>query len=165
MTTVAITEATRAERAARWVRIACIVGAVTDAGAAVQMLSPRVFAFAYRPHALPAREDYVYAMGMGASLMLGWTALLLWAALRPLECRGVLLLTVVPVIAGLVANEIVAVANGFLPLGPLVPIWILQFVLSALFAFSYGMAERAVRSRQVAPSRDSPGRFESPPIP
>ena len=32
--------------------------------------------------------DYRYAMGMGASLMLGWTALLIWADRKPIERRG-----------------------------------------------------------------------------
>jgi hypothetical protein len=135
------------KRATRWVRIACIAGAVTDAGAAVQMLSRRVFEFAYRPNTFPAWADYAFAMRMGASLMVGWTALLVWTALRPIERRGVLLLTVVPVIVGLVTNEIVAVANGFLPVGPLIPIWTLQIVLSALFLFSYRLAEHAARAR------------------
>jgi hypothetical protein len=124
-------------RAARWVRTACWIGAITDAGAALQMLFPQVFAFAYRPNAFRPGPEYAFAMGMGASLMIGWTALLLWAARRPLERSGVLPLTVVPVIVGLVLNEIAGVAHGFVPLGPLVPVFVLQLALSALFLASY----------------------------
>ena len=82
-------------------------------------------------------------MGMGASLMLGWTALLLWADRKPLARKGVLLLTVFPVIAGLAANEAHAVANGFLPLSAVLPIWALQAALSTLFLVSYWRAGKA----------------------
>lgn len=130
------------ERAARWVRVACWIGAITDAGAAVQMLFPNIFAFAYRPNDFRPGPDYRFAMGMGASLMVGWTALLVWASRRPIERRGVLLLTVVPVVVGLVINEIIGVADGFLPMGPLAPVWVLQLVLSVLFLISHAMAGR-----------------------
>ena len=51
---------------------------------------------------------------MGAALMFGWTALLLWADRAPVERRDVLLLTVFPVVVGLAVNEAAAVATGFL---------------------------------------------------
>jgi hypothetical protein len=130
-------------RATRWLRAACWIGALTDAGAAIQMLFPQVFAFAYRPNAFHPGPEYAFAMGMGASLMIGWTALLLWAARRPIERSGVLLLTVVPVIVGLVLNEIAAIARGFVPIAPLVPVFVLQLALSALFLTSYRMAARS----------------------
>jgi len=44
-------------------------------------------------------------MRTGAPLMAGWTVLLLWADRQPLERRGVLPITVLPVIAGLMAND------------------------------------------------------------
>jgi hypothetical protein len=137
-------------RAVRWVRTACWIGAITDAGAAVQMLFPQVFAFAYRPNAFRPGPEYAFAMGMGASLMLGWTALLLWAARRPIERSGVLPLTVVPVIVGLVLNEIAGVARGFVPLGPLVLVFVLQLTLGALFLASYGFGVRSERAHQSA---------------
>jgi hypothetical protein len=84
-------------------------------------------------------------MGMGASLMLGWTALLLWADRKPLARRGVLLLTVVPVIAGLAANELWGVWTGFLPLAPVGLVWGLQVMLASLFLASYWRAHRLVR--------------------
>ena len=87
--------------------------------------------------------DYRYAMGMGASLMVGWTALLLWADRRPMERKGVLPLTVLPVIAGLAANQARGVLAGFLPLAAVLPVWALQLGLCALFLSSYRRARRA----------------------
>ena len=115
-------------------RTAFVAGAVTDAGALVPMM--------LRPAArlLWGFDDpsgaYRFAMGYGASLMLGWTLLLVWASRRPLERRFVALLTVV-VIYGLMATEIVAVASGELPAWRMVPTWCLQAALLGLFAGAY----------------------------
>jgi hypothetical protein len=113
------------------------LGAATDAVAAAQMPHPPLFGFGMGLPGFNPGADYRYAMGMGASLMLGWTALLLWADRKLVERKGVLLLTVFPVIAGLAANEAYAVAIGFLPLSAVLPIWALQAALSALFLTSY----------------------------
>ncbi|MGB5810961.1 MAG: hypothetical protein WBG86_10560 [Polyangiales bacterium] len=75
-------------------------------------------------------------MGYGASLMLGWTVLLLWAYQRPVERSAVAALTVL-VIGGLVVTEVVAVGLGYLEAWRMIPTWILQAVLFALFASAY----------------------------
>jgi len=88
--------------------------------------------------------SYVFAMGYGASLMLGWTLLLLWAYQRPLERRAVALLTLV-VIAGLVATEVVVVARGDLDPLRMMPTWMIQAVLAGLFGKGYfGSSHRPV---------------------
>jgi len=131
------------DNAVRWLRRSYWTGAGLDLLAALNMLFPGVFAaIDARPGFHPG-ADYRYAMGMGAPLMLGWTVLLLWADRKPIERKGVLPITLVPVVLGLVANEIAAVAGGFMPLAATVPIWVLQALLTALFAFSYWNASRA----------------------
>src|SRR5208283_903577 len=120
-------------REVRQLRIAYWIGAIVDAAAGVQMLSPRLFAFGMGLGDFRPGPDFAFAMGMGAALMFGWTALLLWADRAPIERRGVLALTVVPVIAGLALNEVVAVRSGFLSPTAVAPIWALQVVLAALF--------------------------------
>ena len=101
------------------------------------MLSPRLFAATNRLPDFHPGIEYRYAMGMGASLMLGWTALLLWADRKPVERKGVLLITLLPVVLGLVLNEIVAVRAGFLSPLMTLPVWIVQGIITALFVFSY----------------------------
>jgi hypothetical protein len=72
-------------------------------------------------------------MGYGASLMLGWTALLIWAYQKPLERKVVAALTVL-VIYSLVLTEIVAVLLGHLAVWRMLPTWFLQTVLLGLYA-------------------------------
>lgn len=132
--------------AVRWLRRCYRAGALLDALAAASMLSPRLFAATNALADFRPGEDYRYAMGMGASLMIGWTVLLLWADRRPLERRGVLPITLCPVVAGLVLNEIVAVRRGFLPLATTAPIWLVQAILTVAFLVAYARAERAAPS-------------------
>ena len=125
----------------RLLRTAFLAGAVTDALALFPMLVPPLAALLW------GFEDvsgaYRFAMGYGASLMLGWTVLLLWAYQRPLERRFVAALTVL-VIYGLVTTEVVAVVTGRLALWRMVPTWGLQATLLALFAsgFHYATLQR-----------------------
>ena len=74
--------------------------------------------------------------------MFGWTALLLWADRAPIERRGVLVLTVFPVIAGLALNEIAAVRSGFLSLLAVAPTWVLQLALAILFLTAWRCSNR-----------------------
>jgi hypothetical protein len=115
-------------------RIAFLAGAVTDALAVLPMLVPTL------ARTLWGFDDdsgaYRFAMGYGASLMLGWTGLLIWAYQRPLERSFVAALTVF-VIYGLVLTEVVAVLSGQLEAWRMVPTWCLQAFLLALFASGF----------------------------
>jgi hypothetical protein len=69
--------------------------------------------------------------------MFGWTALLLWADRKPIERRGILLITIFPVIAGLAATTALGVYRDYIPFGGAIPIWVLQGSLTVLFATAY----------------------------
>jgi hypothetical protein len=138
------------DRTVRRLRIAYWIGAIVDAAAGVQMLSPRLSAFMMRLADFRPGPDTRYAVGMGAALMFGWAALLVWADRAPIERRDILALTVVPVIAGLALNEIAAVRSGFLPLLAVAPVCALQVVLAALFLTSWRAANRAAAVRAAA---------------
>lgn len=123
-----------ADRQIQLLRAAFLAGALTDALAVIPMLSPAT------AHLILGFEDvsvpYRFAMGYGASLMAGWTALLLWAYQQPVERAFVAVLTIL-VIAGLVATETVAVLFGALPASRMILTWILQAILLGLFACAY----------------------------
>lgn len=118
----------------RLLRRAFLVGAITDALALIPMLFPPMASLLWGFHDVSG--SYRFAMGYGATLMLGWTVLLLWAYQRPIERRFVAALTVV-VIYGLVATEVSAVASGDLAVWRMAPTWCLQAVLLVLFASAY----------------------------
>ena len=131
------------KRAVSWLRLSYRLGALVDLAAGLMMLFPALFAFMNRPAAFQPGLDYRYAMGMGAPLMFGWAALLLWADRSPLERRDVLPLTLL-VIVGEVATQAWGIAAGFIPLPALLPSFGMQALLCACFIFSYFNSSRYV---------------------
>lgn len=115
-------------------KVAFLAGAATDALALVPMLIPPAARLMWGFDATGGA--YRFAMGYGASLMLGWTVLLIWAYQRPLERAFVAALTVI-VIYGLAATEVAAVIAGDLAIWRMIPTWCLQAVLLGLFATAY----------------------------
>lgn len=126
----------------RWMKVAFWIGAGVDGLAALAMLAPKLSPAVWGLSGLGG--EYRFAMAYGASLMLGWTALLVWAARRPLERRFVALLTVVPVLAGLVLTELGAVASGLVGLTTLLPLLVMQHVGILVFGSLYYASRAAV---------------------
>jgi len=125
-----------------WLRISYWVGAIADGIAAAMMLAQAILA---RPSPLTPylpEPPYRYAMGLAGSLMLGWTILLLWADRKPVERRGVLMITVV-VVLGLMGSGLYAISAGFMSLAAAGPILVFQALLLALFASSYVASARS----------------------
>jgi hypothetical protein len=143
------TSAGSTREAVRWLRLSYRAGALVDALAAVGMAVPRLYGPTLRFQADFDRHgpEFRYAVRVGAPLMAGWTVLLMWADRRPLERRGVLAITVIPVIAGLMANDAAAVRAGQLSGRGVAPVRVLQLALVALFAFSTARARRALSDR------------------
>jgi hypothetical protein len=125
----------------RWLHVSYWVGAVVDFAAGLMMLIPSLFELINQPVAFHPTDEFRYAMGMGAPLMFGWTILLLWADHKPLERKDVLPITLVVVI-GEIITQVWGIRIGLVPLGALVPTFIMQTVILFLFAFSYFNAQR-----------------------
>ena len=118
----------------RLLKFAFALGAVVDLLAMAPMLWPPLARLMWGLD--DASGAYGFAMGYGAALMLGWTALLAWAWRRPLERRFVAALTVL-VIWGFVFTEALAVLGGTLAPARALPTWAMQAALLALFAVAY----------------------------
>jgi hypothetical protein len=116
------------------------VAAAVDGFVAVGMLYPRLLQASLGIAADLARPDVRYALNTAAALMFGWTALLIWASVEPVPRRGVLLLTAVPVIAGLALATVLGVRSSYIPLGGALRVWLLQGVLVAGLAAAYRAA-------------------------
>ncbi|QUR68354.1 hypothetical protein [Mycobacterium spongiae] len=144
--------ADRAANAVRWLRRSYHAGAAVDAVAAIGMAVPQLYGPTLRFDSSVDRSapGFAYALRTGAPLMAGWTLLLLWADRRPLERRGVLAITVVPVIGGLMANDSHAVRSGRLSGPSVAPVRALQLALTALFGYSLARAALAVRAASAS---------------
>ncbi len=123
-------------------RVSFWLGAVIDGVVAIQLLLPDFWAYfngltGYIPNA-----TLNFALVIASALMWAWTGLLVWADRKPLERKGILLLTVFPVIFGLAANNVYAAATELIPFQSVMPSLVIQCVLTALFLFSYFNARK-----------------------
>ncbi len=94
------------------IKIAYWLGIGADALWAVALLYPPLFGIlSGRPDFNPDLELRL-AMGIGGSLMTGWTLLLLWAVREPIDRRFVILLTAFPVVLGMSVITLIDVLHG-----------------------------------------------------
>lgn len=138
-------------------KISLWAGAVFDGFVLFPMLSPEIGSMIFGIQNFKPGVDYKYAMLIGASLMSGWISLLIWASMKPVERKAVFIFTVFPVLIGLIISGIYAVDLTLVPLGKMVPTWIGQSVLVALYIYCYFLAGTIESSNiyQQVPSRRS----------
>lgn len=124
-------------RTIKFLRVSYWVGAIFDAFVLIPMFSTKAASVVFGIPNFNPGNDYGYAMYIAASLMIGWVSLLIWADRKPVERRGVLLLTIFPVLTGLIISGVFAVTFGLIPMAKMLPTWIMQGILVLLFGFSY----------------------------
>jgi hypothetical protein len=122
-------------------RLSYWVGAVIDGFVAVQLLLPD-FWVNFNGLTTAPTATLNYALGVASALMWGWTALLIWADRKPLERKGILLLTTFPVVFGLAANNVYIAISGVVTVQSVLPSLAIQCILTALFLFSYVNARK-----------------------
>ena len=114
-------------RKIRWLKASYLAGAVADVIVGVLSLIPSRM----------GQTEITYPMGLAATVMFGWATLLVWAYRKPVERKGILVITIFPVIAGLMATGLYAVAAGIFPIARIVPTSIMGIGLIALMGYSY----------------------------
>lgn len=121
----------------RTLRIAYWTGAVLDFFATVLLLKPEysMFLFGIKEYTIDSR--YLYVSRIAASLMFGWTILLIWADRKPVERRGIILITIIPVVLGLAMASVLVVRAGFIAPIKMLPLWILYAVLISSYLIIY----------------------------
>lgn len=120
-----------------FLRICFWIGAVADLLATIPLLFPKVANLMFGLDASDRGNNFLYVSRIAASLMLGWTFLLVWGSYRPVERRGILLLTVIPVLAGLSIASVLAVRSGFIRLPYMVPLWIFYALIIPLYGIAF----------------------------
>jgi len=117
------------------------IGIVADALATVLLFCPSVADAVLQPQPFEMSELYLYVSRVAGSLMLGWTILLFWAVLKPIERADILLITLLPVTLLAVAAGLVAKSNQ-IPVSNLLPMFALYVVVYCTFIPSYVWAKK-----------------------
>jgi hypothetical protein len=127
-----------------------VIGAAVDAVVGTLLLFPSALAEVVGLAEVPSRLSERVALAMTASLLIGWAALLLWAMRSPIERRGVLLLTVFPVITGLGLAVALGWNGSYISTVGAAMIWTSQGLLIGLFAWGYASARRGGKQAKAA---------------
>ena len=121
-----------------------VIGAIADLVWAIALIYPPILSVltGRQYPGLDLENRLIYAVG--GIMMLGWTALLLWGYQKPIERRGVTLLTACPILIGLFTISLISVLNG-----SSYTIWILMktAVLCIAMLTSYTLAHTIARSK------------------
>jgi hypothetical protein len=127
------------------IRIAYWLGIGADALWAVGLLFPQIYGVLIgNPDFNPDLQTRII-MGIGGTLMTGWTFLLLWAVRKPIERRAVILLTAFPVVCGLFIVALIGVLDG-----NTFTIWILikSAILIISMVTSYILAGKIAKEKE-----------------
>lgn len=143
-----------------WLRVSYWVGAIVDfIFAVILIFSPSAARWLWQLETPVEGAELMWAQYFG-SIVFAWTCVLLWADRKPLARRGIILLTSVPVLVGIMAVEIQAMITGVAPVFNLVLLLGMQSGLMILFLFSYFNSSNLFKenSKRMPPSiSDSPG--------
>jgi hypothetical protein len=90
----------------------CWLGVVADALWTLALAYPPLYGSLTGQAPFEPELPHRLTMGVGASLMAGWTALLAWTSRDPVSRRAVLLMTACPVILGLIVVVLVGATYG-----------------------------------------------------
>ena len=94
------------------IRFAYWLGIGADALWAIGLLVPQVFGILTGNPDFDPDLQVRLIMGIGGTLMTGWTILLIWALKEPIERRFVILLTAYPVVFGMFIVALIGFLNG-----------------------------------------------------
>ncbi len=121
------------------------IGIVADAIATLLLFSPALANLVLQPQPFEISELYLYVTRIAGTLMLGWTVLLFWAQLRPIERADILLITLFPVVTGLAAAAGLVAKSNQISTSKLLPMFLLYFVIFCTFVPSYVWAKKQHR--------------------
>ena len=126
------------------IRIAFLIGAITDGLAVLPLLSPRLAASLFGGDSSRAQSPQAhYALRIAAALMAGWTILLFWGAIEPFQRRDLLWITVFPVVAGILAATYSAVRTGMVSRRRMTPLWLHLSSVSVFYLALFILTVRA----------------------
>jgi hypothetical protein len=118
------------------------IGIVADAVATLLLFLPTVANVILRPQPFEITPMYLYVSRVAGALMLGWTVLLFWAQLKPIERAGILLITLFPVVTVLAGAAVLVAKSNQIPASSMMPMFILYLAVYCTFIPSYVWAKR-----------------------
>jgi hypothetical protein len=120
-----------------FVRISFITGAILDAIFVLPLTFPKLAGILLGVDNFIPDAITIYMMHAGAALMAGWTGILFWAAIKPIERRGIIPITLFPLLSGLIAAGVYCYISKGIRLDKILPLWTVSVVLIIAQSISY----------------------------
>lgn len=118
------------------------IGIVADGLATVALFSPTLANMMFQPRTFEISANFLYVSRIAGALMLGWTVLLFWAQLKPIERADILLITLFPVLTLLAMAAGLVVQSNEIEISRLLPMFIFYLVVYCTFIPSFIWAKR-----------------------
>lgn len=133
------------KKSIRWLRISFWVGIIVDGIVTIVWINPEMVGILGSDSGMGI--DTRIALGWAASLLLAWTLLLFWGVMKPMERKGILLLTCFPLISGLCVTNLFGYINDIISPASFIAVSVLLISLMALMLSSYLYAGRIQRKQ------------------
>lgn len=118
------------------------VGIVADAAATLLLFSPTLANLVLQPQPFEISEAYLYITRIAGALMLGWTVLLFWAQMKPIERVDILLITLFPVVTRLAVAAVLVAKSNHIFFSKLLPMFVLYFIIYCTLMPAYIWAKK-----------------------
>lgn len=118
------------------------IGIVADAAATLLLFSPTLANAVLQPQTFEITPVYLYVSRVAGALMLGWTVLLFWAQLKPIERADILLITLFPVVSILTGAAVLVLQSHQISVSSMMPMFVLYVIVYCTFIPSYLWAKR-----------------------
>ena len=96
----------------KFIRFIYVLGIIIDGFWVFPLAIPAFFKIVTGNPDLNISTEFYTVLLLSASLMLGWTILLFWGYKKPLERRFIMILTAVPVVAGIFIASLRSALEG-----------------------------------------------------
>ena len=124
------------------IKIAYIVGIILDGLMGIDMFLYSFFgkSIYLQNQNIPISSSTTQpVMMLGTALMIGWTFLLLWGLLKPIERKGTLIITAIPVVFLYLIYDIIQLING---VNAILSVLIIRCLLIILLTVAYLFANQ-----------------------
>lgn len=135
----------------KWLRISYWIGALVDLKVSLLLFFPNI---------LPSVNKFIYGNNHSQNLsseitlktlalmIFAWSLLLIWADRKPIERKGVLLLSIFPLLTGLIGIRLYYFLTGYYTSTTL-PITFLIIALNIFFIFSYLINKKMTKTQET----------------
>ena len=132
-----------------FIKILFYVGAAVDVLATLPLIFPEVAQSGFGLEPFTVTDDYMYVSRMAASLMFGWAFLLFWGSFKPIERKGLLLITLFPVVFGVFISSVLLVNSGYVEVKYLFSLWGYYALLIPAYIYGYIAASKIEKTKNI----------------